>query len=236
MGEMLFITVTKDQYVNKGPGRPAFTDQLRAESLAALANVDYVAITDSPTAVEAIRCIKPSYYVKGQDYEEMAGDITRGIYAEEAAVQEGGGQIHFTHDITFSSTKILNSYFGVYPENARTFLSSYKEEFPAERVLDYIKGVQDLKVLVLGDTIVDEYHYCQPLGKSPKETIVSTRYLSEEAFPGGILACANHIAAFADKVDLATCLEAAIPSRSSSRPSCSQRFPPAFFIETTPAR
>ena len=161
--------------------------------------MDYVAVSDSPTAVEAIRAIRPSFYVKGQDYEEKSGDITRGIYAEEAAVREGGGQIHFTHDITFSSTKILNSHFGVYPEKARSFLSGYKEQFPAERVIEHIGAVKDLKVLVLGDTIVDEYHYCQPLGKSPKETIVSTRYLSEEAFPGGILACANHISAFSKK-------------------------------------
>src|SRR5207249_2434600 len=32
--------------------------------------------------------------------------------------------------------------------------------------------------------IIDEYHYCQPMGKSPKETIVATRYVREESFEG----------------------------------------------------
>src|SRR4051794_26459249 len=44
LGDLLVVTLTRDAYVNKGPGRPAFPDQLRAESLAALANVDFVAI------------------------------------------------------------------------------------------------------------------------------------------------------------------------------------------------
>ncbi len=205
-GDILVVTVTKDQYVNKGPGRPAFTDQLRAESIAALADVDYVAINETPTAVEAIRSIRPDVYVKGADYENRSGDITQGIIAEENAVHEVGGKIHFTHDITFSSTNILNSHFGVYPERARQFLANFRQKVSGEDIIEQLKNLSDLKVLLIGDTIVDEYHYCQPLGKSPKETIVSTRYLSEEAFPGGILACANHIAAFSDHVDLLTCL------------------------------
>jgi len=206
LGDCLVVTVTRDQYVNKGPGRPAFTDQLRAESIAALAHVDYVAINDTPTAVEAIKLLKPDFYVKGADYEDRSGDITQGIYAEERALGEVGGKVHFTHDITFSSTNILNSHFGVYPEKARQFLANFKTKRDGEKVIEEMKHLKDLKVLLIGDTIVDEYHYCQPLGKSPKETIVSTRYLSEEAFPGGILACANHIASFSDNVDLVTCL------------------------------
>lgn len=208
LGDLLVVTLTKDQHVNKGPGRPAFSEQLRAESVAALGDVDFVAINETPTAVEAIRILQPSFYVKGADYEERAGDITQGILAEETAVKEFGGAIHFTHDITFSSTRILNSHFGVYPEKARQFLSSFREKVSGDKIIDQLKSLKDLKVLLIGDAIVDEYHYCQPLGKSPKETIVSTRYLNEEAFPGGILACANHVASFSDNVHLVTCLGA----------------------------
>lgn len=206
LGDVLVVTLTQDRHVNKGPGRPAFNEQLRAESLAALGEVDYVAITETPTAVEAINVIKPNIYVKGADYEERSGDLTKGIYAEENAVKIAGGEIKFTHDITFSSTKILNNYFGVYPEKSRQYLKHFAKEHSADSIIEQLKSLKDLKVLLVGDTIVDEYHYCQPLGKSPKETIVSTRFLKGEAFPGGILACANHIAAFSDNVHLVTCL------------------------------
>lgn len=206
LGDILVVTLTKDQYVNKGPGRPAFNHGLRAESIASLVAVDYVAINETPTAVEAIRVLKPNFYVKGADYEQRQRDITQGIYSEEQAVEDAGGKIHFTHDITFSSTEILNKSFNVYPEKAREYLKSFRSRYSADDVISRLKDLRDLRVAVVGDTIVDEYHYCQPLGKSPKETIVATRYLNEESFAGGILACANHISAFCDNVDLITVL------------------------------
>lgn len=228
LGDVLMVTVTQDRYVNKGPGRPAFNESLRAETLASLSLVDFVAVSPAPTAVEVIRSVKPDFYAKGQDYEDRQQDVTRGILEEEEAVRENGGQIHFTHDVSFSSSSLLNNHFGVYPERARDFLKEFRSRFSAEQVIAELNGVRNLKVLVIGDSIVDEYHYCEPLGKSPKETIVSTRYQSEESFPGGVLACANHIAAFSDHVTLATCLGAKDSKRefidSHLNPSIDRKF------------
>src|SRR5262249_42213302 len=44
LGDVLVVTVTADRFVNKGPGRPVFNDGLRAEMLATLQYVDFVAI------------------------------------------------------------------------------------------------------------------------------------------------------------------------------------------------
>jgi rfaE bifunctional protein nucleotidyltransferase chain/domain len=112
-GDCLVVTVTADEFVNKGPGRPAFPEALRAETLATLMYVDYVAVSRFPTAVNAIEAIRPHVYVKGQDYEEATKDVTGGIVAEEAAVTAGGGRIHFTHGIVYSSSSLLNQRGGV---------------------------------------------------------------------------------------------------------------------------
>lgn len=111
LGDFLVVTVTADRFVNKGPGRPVFSENLRAEALAALSLIDYVAINETPTAVEPIALIQPDFYVKGQDYEAREKDQTGGILKEEAAVLAVGGKIHFTHGITFSSTQLLKTYF-----------------------------------------------------------------------------------------------------------------------------
>ena len=50
LGDLLVVTLTGDQYVNKGPNRQAFPQDLRAEAIAALSCVDYVAINKWPTA------------------------------------------------------------------------------------------------------------------------------------------------------------------------------------------
>src|SRR5271163_2896954 len=62
------------------------------------------------------------------------------------------------------------------------------------------------RLLVIGDTIIDEYHYCLPLGKSSKSPTISTVFLRSEEYAGGVLAIANHLEQFAGKVKLITCL------------------------------
>jgi rfaE bifunctional protein nucleotidyltransferase chain/domain len=205
-GDILVVTITRDKFVNKGPGRPVFNQQLRAESLAALQAVDYVSLTDTPTAVPAIQMIEPDVYVKGTDYANAENDLTGGINDEEEAVKLGGGRIHFTDEITFSSSTLINSHFPVYSEDAAAFLREFRQRFSSEDVISAIDRLQGLKVLVIGDAIIDEYHYCQSMGKSAKELLVSTKYLYDEAFAGGILAVANHIAGFCNQVDMVTCL------------------------------
>lgn len=205
-GDVLVVTVTPDRFVNKGPGRPVFNQRLRAESLAALQSVDYVAIDEWPTAVEAIRRLKPAVYVKGSDYADAGDDLTGKIVEERQAVEEQGGRIHFTAEITFSSSGLLNVHFDVYPEEAQSFLREFRQRHSADEVIGLLRDLKGLRVLLIGDAIIDEYHYVQSLGKSPKELLVTTRYLREEQFAGGILACANHVAGFCDRVDLVTCL------------------------------
>src|SRR3990167_7967964 len=75
-GDILVVSVTPDRFVNKGPGRPAFTEVLRLESLAALEDVDYVVLNDSPDATSAIQKIRPFFYVKGNEYADHAKDVT----------------------------------------------------------------------------------------------------------------------------------------------------------------
>src|ERR1700680_3348397 len=67
LGDLLVVTVTADRFVNKGPGRPVFNAELRAEMLATLEYVDWVAVNDAADAVSAIERIRPSIYIKGQD-------------------------------------------------------------------------------------------------------------------------------------------------------------------------
>lgn len=205
-GDVLVVTITQDEHVNKGPGRPVFNQRLRAESVAALQAVDFVAVNRWPNAVETITLLKPHVYVKGSDYSAPESDITGMISREEEAVRAAGGRLHFTNEITFSSTELLNSHFDVYPEAAQMFLKDFRQRYSDDAVIKQLESLRKLKVLVIGETIIDEYHYCQAMGKSPKEFVVTTKYLREEVFAGGVLACANHVAGFCEDVHLVTCL------------------------------
>lgn len=64
--------------------------------------------------------------------------------------------------------------------------------------------VKDLKVLVVGDSIADEYFYVKPVGKSTKEPVISSALLRMERFHGGVRAAANHLKTFCAQVDVMT--------------------------------
>lgn len=110
MGDVLVVTITPDSYVDKGPGRPVFNEQLRVECIAALECVDYATINKWPTAEETLRLLRPHLFVKGQEFENLE-DKTGKIQREYEVVREIGAEMRFTHETVFSSTQLLNKYF-----------------------------------------------------------------------------------------------------------------------------
>jgi len=205
-GDILVVTLTRDKYVKRGPGRPYFNEHLRAETLASLAVTDYVCIVNSPTAIEAIKALKPDVYAKGSDYKDKSKDVTGKINEEEEAIKSVGGRLFITDGITFSSTKLLNSFIDVYPPRTVKYLNTLSKRYSVDCVTEKIELLKALNVLVIGDAIIDEYHYCTPMGKSSKEHLVVNKYHSEEYFSGGALATANNTASVCGKVDLLTVL------------------------------
>ena len=205
-GDVLLVTVTSDEHVNKGPSRPIFRQELRAECIAAIECVDFVAINKWPTAVEAIRLLKPDVYAKGKEYFHREDDITGKISEEEESVKAIGGVIYFTDEISFSSTSLINLHFNVFPDETKKYLDRFKKRYPVHSVIGYLKKIKDMRILVIGDAVIDEYHYCVAMGKSQKDNIIAAKYLRKEVFNGGALAVASHLANFCDDVHLISVL------------------------------
>lgn len=206
MGDVLVVTTTPDKFVNKGPGRPVFNQDLRAEAIAALDCVDHVAINQWPMATETIRLLRPDFYVKGMEYQDADQDRTGGIVQEEQAVESIGGKLVFTDDIVFSSSNLINQHLDVLSPETREYLAGFTERYSSGDILKYLESARSLKVLVVGETIIDEYQYCQQIGMSAKEPILAVQYVSEDKFAGGILAVANHVASFCENVSMLTFL------------------------------
>jgi rfaE bifunctional protein nucleotidyltransferase chain/domain len=205
-GDILIVTVTADGHVNKGPGRPIFPDHMRAEMLAAIEYVDHVAINEDATAELALRAIKPNVYVKGSDYENPDEDVTGGIVQEREALEDHGGRLVFTKDITFSSSELINRYLDVYDPPLRDYLDSFRQRADINDLTRILDAVKDYRVLFVGDTIIDEYVYVEALGKPAKENIIATRSRGAETFAGGVIAAANHAADFCAEVHVITAL------------------------------
>jgi rfaE bifunctional protein nucleotidyltransferase chain/domain len=205
-GDTLIVSITADEFVQKGPGRPVFQSLLRAEMLAALELVDYVVVVYDLSAEPILHAVKPNVYAKGGDYIDPTQDVTGKIVRERDIVEQYGGKLVFTEDITFSSSNLLNRFFNVFDPEVKAHLHGLKAGDGADRIAELIEKIKDMNVLVVGDAIIDRYSYVTAMGKSAKEHMIATLLQSSETFAGGAFATANHVASFCRKVDILTCL------------------------------
>ena len=205
-GDVLIVSVTPDKYVNKGINRPFFNFTQRLEALSALEIIDYVVLNNSETAVEIINKIKPNFYCKGPDYKDAKKDVTGNIDAEINAVKKNGGEIKITYQQTFSSSKLLNEFAGILNNVQKKFILKMKS---IKMPIDYFRKIENLKklkVLVIGEAIIDKYIFCEALGKSGKEPHLVLRNIREETYAGGTIAIAKHLSNFCNSITLLSML------------------------------
>ena len=200
LGDLLVVTVTDEKHVNKGPGRPCFNDALRARTLAALECVDYVVLIPHTAAVEAIRLVKPYVYCKGSEYEDASNDVTGNIHDDLTEVRAHGGEVRYIGSVVFSSTRLLNRHFDHIPEKVRSCCQKLATRTSAAEIRTMVDGFQNLRVLVLGDTIIDQYACLKVQGLTSKNRIISGRFLHQDTYLGGALAVVRHVKEFCSNV------------------------------------
>lgn len=106
LGDALAVGLNSDASVRalKGEGRPANTQDDRAEVLAALGCVDYVVIFDGKRATNLLQAVRPHLYAKGGDYTPESLDPE-----ERAALAEAGAEIRILPLVPGRSTTGLLS-------------------------------------------------------------------------------------------------------------------------------
>ncbi len=204
LGDKLFVTITSDNFVNKGPQRPAFNEKHRLESIASLSFVDYVALSDQKTSIEVIKNLKPNIYCKGPDYKNHKKDITGEIINEIKEVKKNGGKIHYTNDLTFSSSKLINSYGKNQSFNQKKIINNVKKKYNFSEIIKLIEKFKKIKVLVIGEVIIDQYVFCEAMGKSGKEPMLALKDIRSEQYLGGSGAICRHLSEFCNKISLLT--------------------------------
>jgi len=200
-GDILIVSLTPDIYVNKGPGRPAFNEKLRLQAVAALHMVNYVVLNSTPTAVNIIKKIKPNFYCKGPDYKNHHNDISGEIKNEMNTIKKVGGKIMYTDDVTFSSSKLINQNEDDSDLN-KTSIKKIKKYYNFFKIRKLVENFKKIKVLIIGETIIDQYVFCEALGKSGKEPVLVLRDLKTEEYLGGAAALSRHISSFCNKITL----------------------------------
>ncbi len=204
LGDVLIVSITGDKFVNKGPGRPVFNQVDRAKVISSLKIVDFVIIDNNATAIKLFSIIKPNFYCKGSDYKNHDDDITGEIKNEITALKKVGGKIVYTDGQVFSSSTLFNQFSEIFSKKQKKFLSKISSNNDLSKITQKFDKINKFNVLVVGEAIIDEYVFCDALGKSGKEPVLALKEIKSERYLGGSLAIARNISEFCNKVKVVT--------------------------------
>jgi len=164
---------------------------LRLEGVQSTSWVNFAFILhDSPETF--IRYLKPDVVVKGQEHENQ-------LNAEAAAVESCGGKLLFSSgEASFSSLDLLRDEFKnlnfstiVKPKDFLT-----RHGFSLLDLRKIVHKMKGLSVVVIGETIVDEYITCDPLGMSQEDPTIAVTPIAKDRFIGGAGIVSAHARGF----------------------------------------
>ena len=107
-GNILVVSVTNDKYVNKGPGRPAFSIDNRLKFLQEIECIDYLYASNDLTSEKVIKNLKPNYYCKGNDYSKSQIKNDKNLKKEINTLKSVKGKFKIIKEANFSSSQFIN--------------------------------------------------------------------------------------------------------------------------------
>jgi rfaE bifunctional protein kinase chain/domain len=202
--KILIASLTADKHITKGNMRPFVPEDLRAINLAALEMVDYVLIDHDPTPLSNLAILQPDFFAKG--YEYTAGTVHHKTQEEIEVLESYGGEMIFTPgDIVYSSSALIElAPPSIAIEKLLTLMQA--EGISFKNLRDALISSKEIKVHVVGDTIVDSYTYCSMIGGMTKTPTMSVRFEKKIDYTGGAAVVAKHLRAAGAEVTFSTVL------------------------------
>ena len=163
-----------------------------SDRLAAVEALDMVSEVIPIPEEELIRLIekvRPTFVVKGKEHEI-------GPNPEKEILSSYGGRLIFgSGETQFSSRDLLARDLLEPPSvnfrDARNFLAKHK--ISQDKLISTIEDFTKAKALVVGEVILDEYTYCDPLGMSQEDPTIVVTPVDTKVFLGGAGIVAAHL-------------------------------------------
>ena len=194
-GDFLIVGVYSDK-LKKGA---TIKDKHRLEGIDAIGYVDYSFVLDIESE-DFIKELKPNIVVKGKEHENY-------FNPEKEVVKSYGGKLIFSSgSLTFSSLDLLKNELDTINSSSIYKANNYKNrhKFSSHELRKIVKKFNSLKVLVIGETIIDEYIISTPVGMSQEDPTIVVSPLYTEKFIGGAAIVAAHAKSLGADVDFFT--------------------------------
>ena len=195
-GQHLTVAVQSDKSLNQPFTVPEI---IRLDGIKSISYVNDAFITDK-SIVDLVKQLKPDILVKGREFEGQNNE-------EDLILKEYGGELVFDSGETlYSSLEILKKELNASEPLSIHYPCAYSQRHGisgselSEQLIDFSR----LRVLVIGDLILDEYIFCDPLGMSQEDPTIVVTPIEQKLFLGGAGIVSAHAAGLGAKVNFLT--------------------------------
>lgn len=183
IGNYLIVGLKSD---NLAKNQAYISEKLRYEGLKNISLIDEVHLVSGPLDQLLLK-LKPNFILKGKEYKLIKNH-------EEKISKKINSKLIFSKDnLIFSAADLTNKEIGENNEEQKeinNFLT--RNKIDTSSFLKKLSRFNKLKVCVIGDLIVDEYNYCQPVGMSREEAVIVMKFKDKKTFIGGAGAVASY--------------------------------------------
>lgn len=168
---------------------------LRAEALDGLEMIDMV-VDIGEDLEQFLRLLNPDIIIKGKEFEDQ-------INLEGKIAEDTGARLMFASgEYVFSATDLVNREFSANGLSLASEAYEYiqRHNLDPQALKEKLFRIADLKTLVIGDLIVDQYVFCDPIGMSQEDPTLVVTPNRRQKFVGGAGIVAAHVGGLGCKV------------------------------------
>ncbi len=194
----LIVIIVSDKELDKNSFGQYFSEKERAESVANLQIVDQVIILRDLTLYELVDIIEPEVLVFGKEFEQQQPES---VSLAINAVNRQGKVVFHAGETHYSNANLLHNNVSDIENSSRGQLNAICENYniTLSSLQDRLNSFSNFKLVVIGDTIVDNYVACDALGMSAEAPVLVVKELENREFIGGAAIVASHVAALGAK-------------------------------------
>jgi rfaE bifunctional protein kinase chain/domain len=193
-GSKLVVSVQGDASFLNSERKHHFSEAERAAGVASIQTVDQVVPLGGEGDLEKlIKILNPAVLVLGKEFEYERDDEIR--QAVQLLKKQGGRILFHAGETYYASADLLRDNLqNLHDHNINQYkLACNQQKIKVEELQGCIDNFKNASLLVIGDTIVDQYVACDALGMSAEAPIVVVRELDTREYAGGAAVVAMHV-------------------------------------------
>jgi rfaE bifunctional protein kinase chain/domain len=199
LGQSLVVALIGDGATAHDKPYP-FNQRERAEALSLLGLADAIVLLQADELSSAIEQLRPKTLVLGTEFEhqsKLEHPLSQ-LRAQGGIVQFHAGDVHYASaDLLTTSERDLRQ------QRIQQFRAACKRQgLDRATLIASMQAWRNTRLIVLGDTIVDQYAACEAIGMSAEAPVVVVRELAKRNFIGAAAVVAAHIRALGAQCDL----------------------------------